>query len=63
MLQYFYKIYVIYTKNFATMHTVYFCTHFLLDILDRLKKLRLRKIFQAYIIHKKSSLKAAFNIY
>lgn len=27
MLQHFYKIYVIYTKNFATMHTVYFCTH------------------------------------
>ena len=28
MLQHFYKIYVIYTKNFATMHTVYFCRHF-----------------------------------
>ena len=27
MLQYFYKIYVIYIKNFATMHTVYFYTH------------------------------------
>ena len=29
MLYYFYKQYVMQAKNFATMHTVYFCTHLL----------------------------------
>ena len=48
MLHYFYKLYVIWSKNFAIMHTVYFCIRFTRNQFKKTSLLQYIKIMQLF---------------